>query len=134
MPPQPLEQVTVFEPYEVELPDNGEQLHWLIGVQATAQLACIVISRVTSEHTPVDELNVPPQDPGVIVKPLNVYPDLLHVTGPEAAPPDIFCDAGEQVPPFPADDTVHVQEAAPIKQHPFHPPLPVQPLYESLTH
>ena len=79
MPPQQLEQVTVFEPYEVELPDNGEQLHWLIGVQATAQLACIVISRVTLEHTPVDEVNVPPQDPEVIVKLLSVYPVLVHV-------------------------------------------------------
>ena len=41
-------------------------------------MACIVIFCVTEEHTPVDELNVPPHDPLVIVKPLNVYPALVH--------------------------------------------------------
>jgi len=62
---------------------------------------------ITLEHTPVDELNVPPQDPDVIVKPLNVYPDLLHVNVPEAVSPHILCDAGEQVPPFPLALTVY---------------------------
>jgi len=50
------------------------------------QFACIVIACVTEEHTPVDVLNVPPHDPDVIVKPLNVYPVLVHVWAEEALP------------------------------------------------
>jgi len=33
VPPQPFEQVTVFDPYEVELLDKGEQLQLVAGVQ-----------------------------------------------------------------------------------------------------
>ena len=76
VPPQPSEQVTVFEPYGVELLDKGEQLQ-LIGIHC--QLALIAILLVTLEHTPVDEVNVPPHVPEVIVNPLKVYPVLLHV-------------------------------------------------------
>ena len=75
VPPQPSEQVTVFEPYGVELLDKGEQLQ-LIGIHC--QLAPIAILPVTLLHTPVDEVNETPHDPLVIVKPLNVYPVLLH--------------------------------------------------------
>ena len=66
------------------------------------QLALIAILPVTLEHTPVDEVNVPPHDPDVIVNPLNVYPALVHVTAPEAVPLHLLCDSGEQVPPFPS--------------------------------
>ena len=76
VPPQPSEQVIIFEPYEVELLDKGEQLQ-LTGIHC--QLALIAILPVTLEHTPVEELNVPPHDPEVIVNPLKLYPVLLHV-------------------------------------------------------
>jgi len=98
VPPQPSEQVTVFEPYEVELLDKGEQLQ-LVGTHC--QLALISILPVTLLHTPVDELNEPPHDPLIIEKPLNVYPALVHVTASEAAPLHLLCNSGEQVPPFP---------------------------------
>jgi len=98
VPPQPSEQVTVFEPYEVELLDKGEQLQ-LVGTHC--QLALISILPVTLLHTPVDELNEPPHDPLIIEKPLNVYPALVHVTASEAVPLHLLCDVGEQVPPFP---------------------------------
>ena len=76
VPPQPSEQVTVFEPYGVELLDKGEQLQ-LIGIHC--QLALIAILPVTLLHTPVEEVNEPSHVPLVIVKPLNEYPVLLHV-------------------------------------------------------
>jgi len=83
VPSQPSEQVIIFDPYGVELLDKGEQLQ-LIGIHC--QLALIAILPETLEHTPVDELNVPPHDPDVIVKLLNVYPVLVHVWAEEALP------------------------------------------------
>jgi hypothetical protein len=63
------------------------------------QLAFIVIFCVTEEHTPVDVLKEL-HDPDVIVKPLKLYPILLHVTISEAVPLHLLCDVGVQVPPF----------------------------------
>ena len=84
----------------MQVPPLPSTVITVTGYKLTVQLACIVIGCVTEEHTPVDE-SKELHDPDVIVKPLNVYPDLLHVTASEAVPLHLLCDVGEQVPPFP---------------------------------
>jgi len=49
-------------------------------------LARIVIGSVTEVHTPVEGANAPLHDPLVIVKPLSVYPALLHVWASDDEP------------------------------------------------